>query len=73
MTMSAPFGVPGASLVASVQRVGNVVRRVIGVPDYARYVAHMAAAHPEQPVLTQDEFGLERLAAKYQRPGTRCC
>ena len=30
-----------------VERVANIVRRIIGVPDYDRYVAHLHAHNPE--------------------------
>lgn len=51
----------------------SVLRTVIGVPDYARYLRHMAARHPERPVLSAEEFAKSRLEARYSRPGSRCC
>ncbi|MEA3245499.1 MAG: YbdD/YjiX family protein [Gemmatimonadota bacterium] len=54
-------------------RVSALVRRIIGVPDYATYTAHMQECHPDQPVLSEQEFAEDRLAAKYSRPGQRCC
>jgi uncharacterized short protein YbdD (DUF466 family) len=51
----------------------NALRRIVGVPDYDRYVTHMRACHPDQPVLSRDAFMRERLAARYERPGARCC
>ena len=50
-----------------------LVRRIIGVPDYHAYRTHMAACHPGEPLLSEDEFAEERLKAKYSRPGQRCC
>jgi len=50
-----------------------VVRTVIGVPDYDRYVRHMRARHPDCVLLTPAEFANERLEARYRRPGSRCC
>ena len=50
-----------------------VVRRVIGVPDYDRYVAHMRRHHAGERLLSREEFVRERLAARYERPGARCC
>lgn len=50
-----------------------VLRRVIGAPDYAAYVAHARACHPERAPLGEAEFLAERLAARYERPGSRCC
>jgi len=50
-----------------------VLRTVIGVPDYDRYLRHMRARHPECVLLTPSEFARERLEARYSRPGSRCC
>jgi uncharacterized short protein YbdD (DUF466 family) len=50
-----------------------VLRRIIGVPDYDAYAAHMRAHHPACAVLTRDEFLAERMRDKYNRPGQRCC
>lgn len=50
-----------------------VFRTIIGVPDYDRYVRHMRHRHPQCAVKTQAEFTQERLAARYSRPGSRCC
>ncbi len=54
-------------------RAADIIRRVIGVPDYERYVAHLRACHPDRTPLTRDEFVRERLADRYSRPGARCC
>lgn len=53
--------------------VAVIVRRVIGAPDYERYVAHMRRRHPECVPLTRDRFIAERLQARYEKPGSRCC
>jgi uncharacterized short protein YbdD (DUF466 family) len=54
-------------------RVALVVRRVIGVPDYARYVAHVHRAHPGAVPLSLEAFTRDALARRYERPGSRCC
>lgn len=54
-------------------RAMAIVRRIIGVPDYAVYLRHAAECHPGVEPLTEDEFLEERLEAKYSRPGQRCC
>ena len=56
-----------------IARALATLRRIIGVPDYETYRTHMAACHPDQPLLTEDEFAEERLTAKYSKPGQRCC
>jgi uncharacterized short protein YbdD (DUF466 family) len=53
--------------------VREVMLRILGVPDYERYVAHVRACHPDEPVLDREAFMRERLAARYERPGARCC
>lgn len=56
-----------------IERVACVVRRIIGVPDYDRYVAHVRAHHPGAEPMSQQEFIQQRLADRYSRPGSRCC
>ena len=56
-----------------IERVACVVRRVIGVPDYDRYVSHMRVHHPEAALLTEGEFIRQRQVDRYSRPGSRCC
>ena len=54
-------------------RLARVVRAIIGVPDYDRYLAHCRLRHPGEPVMSREAFVCERLAARYERPGARCC
>ena len=54
-------------------RVRAVLHAVLGVPDYERYVRHLRTHHPECAVPTRREFERERLVARYERPGSRCC
>jgi uncharacterized short protein YbdD (DUF466 family) len=56
-----------------VERVAKVVRRIIGVPDYDRYVAHLHAHHPEATPMCRQDFERQRIQDKYSRPGGRCC
>ena len=51
----------------------TVLRTIIGVPDYQRYLRHMGTQHPGCPVKSPAEFARERLDARYSRPGSRCC
>lgn len=61
------------AIVGFVHRAASVVRRVIGAPDYERYLAHVARRHPECIPLSRDEFSRDALARRYDRPGSRCC
>lgn len=60
-------------LRTTLERVAATVRRIIGAPDYEAYVEHQRAHHPGCEVLSEEEFVTERLAARYQQPGSRCC
>lgn len=57
----------------AMQRAAAVVRRVIGVPDYDRYVAHVRHAHPGTIPMSREEFERSRLEDRYSKPGQRCC
>ena len=54
-------------------RIGRVLRAVLGVPDYSKYVEHCRLHHPGEPPLTRDVFMADRLDRKYSQPGSRCC
>jgi uncharacterized short protein YbdD (DUF466 family) len=59
-----------ASLAA---QVTALLRRIIGAPDYAAYLRHVAERHPGCTPLTEQAFLEERLHARYSTPGSRCC
>jgi len=54
-------------------RLAIAARLAVGVPDYARYVAHMRTVHPGRAPLDYAAFFRERQAARYGRSATRCC
>ena len=54
-------------------RAVNIVRAVIGAPDYARYLAHQRDRHPNAIPLSREEFVRERERARYEGTGSRCC
>ena len=43
-------------------RSASVVRAVLGVPDYERYLAHMRSAHPGDRVMSETEFKHTRMS-----------
>jgi len=51
------------------QAVGNwgarTARLMIGVPDYETYVRHRRANHAGMPIMTYEEFFVERQEARY--------
>jgi uncharacterized short protein YbdD (DUF466 family) len=54
-------------------RFARVLRRIIGAPDYERYVLHVRTAHPGEEPMNQAQFSKRQLEDKYSRPGSRCC
>lgn len=62
-----------AHLRSRAQELAAVLRRVVGAPDYDRYVAHMHAHHAGEPVMSREAFVRTRLEDRYSRPGARCC
>ncbi len=60
-----------ARLWAGFARALRVVRVVIGAPDYDGHVAHCRARGLAP--LGRAAFERERQAARYDRPGGRCC
>ncbi len=60
-------------MLALAEKIARVVRRVIGVPDYDRYLAHVTRTHPECVPMTHDEFARDSLTRRYNTPGNRCC
>jgi uncharacterized short protein YbdD (DUF466 family) len=54
-------------------RISHAVRAILGVPDYARYLAHQRAKHPDATPLSREEFARERERARYEGTGSRCC
>jgi uncharacterized short protein YbdD (DUF466 family) len=62
-----------ATVADLLSRMASVIRRVIGAPDYERYLVHVKQLHPGQAPLTRDAFARDALARRYDRPGSRCC
>jgi uncharacterized short protein YbdD (DUF466 family) len=60
------------SIIDRLRAVAAIVRRILGVPDYERYLAHIRTAHPDQAPMTEREFFRERLEGR-AKPGSRCC
>ncbi|HYD54175.1 MAG TPA: YbdD/YjiX family protein [Gemmatimonadaceae bacterium] len=60
-------------LTSLARQLASSLRRIIGVPDYERYLAHVRAAHPDRAPLTRADFLAARLEDRYSRPGARCC
>ena len=43
----------------------RTARLMVGVPDYDTYVQHRRTNHPDKPIMTYEEFFVERQEARY--------
>ena len=62
--------------VRDFRRLREVVRAlstIVGIPDYENYLRHAHEQHREGDVMTREEFMRERMSARYDKPGSRCC
>lgn len=66
-------GMARTRLLELARAVRRVYLQVFGIPDYERYVVHMAVHHPGEPMLTQRQFFAWAMDRKYCRGGQRCC
>jgi uncharacterized short protein YbdD (DUF466 family) len=64
---------PRLGLRDRLRGIGGACRQVIGIPDYERYLAHMAEHHPGEPVLSRQAFCANAIDRKYGKSGPRCC
>jgi len=60
-------------LADALPRVASVLRRVIGAPDYERYLAHTRAAHPGSRPMSREEFVRDSMRRRYGKNASRCC
>ncbi|MGE0552610.1 MAG: CstA-like transporter-associated (seleno)protein [Gemmatimonadales bacterium] len=49
------------------------LRRILGMPDYQRYVAELRREDPDREVPSEAEHFEAYLAARYGQPPIRCC
>jgi uncharacterized short protein YbdD (DUF466 family) len=57
----------------SMSSLRQACRQIFGIPDYDRYLAHMAEHHPGESVLSRREFFVRSIDRKYGKSGPRCC
>jgi len=70
---SASVALAAGRLRAFARKLAQTARLAVGVPDYDGYVAHRRMHHPDQPVMSYEEFFRERVASRYKRGSSRCC
>jgi uncharacterized short protein YbdD (DUF466 family) len=49
----------------TIQRTTQIARLMVGIPDYEVYVEHRRKAHPGEPIMTYEQFFIERRDARY--------
>lgn len=54
-------------------RLAAQLKRLFGMPDYARYLEHQRECHTGAPVLSEKEYVKMELERKYAGGGGRCC
>ena len=53
--------------------LAQALRLMVGVPDYGRYLEHMARTHPEVAPMDYGSFLRNRQEARYAGAGRGCC
>jgi uncharacterized short protein YbdD (DUF466 family) len=55
--------------------VTETARLMVGIPDYQTYVEHRRKTHPDLPVMSYEEFFLDRQQARFAPSNGRfrCC
>ncbi|MBK8181427.1 MAG: YbdD/YjiX family protein [Candidatus Competibacteraceae bacterium] len=54
-------------------RFNQALRRIIGAPDYAAYLARHRHIHPDVPPMSEKEFFRFAIDRRYAKAGPRCC
>jgi uncharacterized short protein YbdD (DUF466 family) len=47
------------------ERLRDIARLMVGIPDYEVYVQHRRTAHPGEPIMSYEEFFRERQDSRY--------
>ena len=51
----------------------SLLRRIVGMPDYAAHVEHLRRSHPDRPVPSERQFFDDFVRTRYGDGPTRCC
>jgi uncharacterized short protein YbdD (DUF466 family) len=60
-------------LIETAGQVRRAYLQIFGIPDYERYLAHVAAHHPGEAPLDRRDFSARAIERKYSRSGPKCC
>jgi uncharacterized short protein YbdD (DUF466 family) len=66
-------GDDSATVWGRIRRLRQAFRQMFGIPDYERYLAHMNAHHPGEPVLPEREFQRMAIERRYGAARPPCC
>jgi uncharacterized short protein YbdD (DUF466 family) len=58
---------------SSLRLIVSSFRRIVGMPDYQTYIAHLQQKHPECAVPSEQEYFDQYVTARYSGGPTRCC
>jgi len=60
-------------LGAAAAQLRGAYLQIFGIPDYDRYLAHLATHHPGALPLSRQAFSARAIERKYCRAGPKCC
>ncbi len=63
----------GTQLSELARTMRGACAQMFGIPDYERYIEHMASRHPCDPLMSRREFFIWSIDRKYCCNGPRCC
>lgn len=61
------------ALLLAWRRTMHTARMMVGLPDYANYLAHQRAKHPEREPMTEAQFFRACQQSRYGGGNGRCC
>jgi uncharacterized short protein YbdD (DUF466 family) len=70
------YASPGLDLSRLAAKLRQGAQLMIGQGDYDAYAGHRRARHPDEPVMTREEYFRERQASRFGEGGRRalrCC
>lgn len=62
-------------LLCRLRQLRKALKTVIGAPNYEAYLDHRRAAHPGEPVMSEEEFFRYAIDRRFNKKGggMRCC
>ncbi len=63
--LQALFDRSAAAARVAAQRATQAARLMVGIPDYETYVRHRQTFHPDEPIMSYEQFFRERQEARY--------